>query len=58
MRKISNVFYITIGLIILAVGYGVAAADSFRNRDNINQILRFDYIRMVLHVAAIVSSCT
>ena len=29
MRKISNVFYITIGLIILAVGYGVAAAESF-----------------------------
>ncbi|WP_339252337.1 BCCT family transporter [Sporosarcina sp. FSL W8-0480] len=29
MRKISNVFYITIGLIILAVGYGVLAADSF-----------------------------
>ncbi|GEN84819.1 glycine betaine transporter OpuD [Sporosarcina luteola] len=29
MRKISNVFYITIGLIILAVGYGVIAADSF-----------------------------
>ncbi|MCM3709533.1 glycine betaine uptake BCCT transporter [Sporosarcina luteola] len=29
MRKISNVFYITIGLIILAVGYGVIAAESF-----------------------------
>ena len=29
MKKISNVFYITIGLIILAVGYGVLAADSF-----------------------------
>ena len=29
MRKISSVFYITIGLIILAVGYGVAAAESF-----------------------------
>lgn len=29
MRKISNVFYITIGLIILAVGYGVIAADNF-----------------------------
>lgn len=29
MRKISNVFYITIGLIILAVGYGVLASESF-----------------------------
>lgn len=29
MRKISNVFYITIGLIILAVGYGVFASDNF-----------------------------
>lgn len=29
MRKVSNVFYITIGLIILAVGYGVLASDSF-----------------------------
>ncbi|MCM3744425.1 BCCT family transporter [Sporosarcina luteola] len=29
MRKISNVFYITIALIILAVGYGVIAAESF-----------------------------
>ncbi|MBD7985451.1 BCCT family transporter [Sporosarcina sp. Sa2YVA2] len=29
MKKISNVFYITIGLIILAVGYGVLASDSF-----------------------------
>ncbi|WP_432363239.1 glycine betaine uptake BCCT transporter [Sporosarcina sp. UB5] len=29
MRKTSSVFYFTIGLIILAVGYGVAAADSF-----------------------------
>jgi glycine betaine transporter len=29
MRKISNVFYITIALIILAVGYGALAPDSF-----------------------------
>ncbi|WJY28392.1 MULTISPECIES: BCCT family transporter [Sporosarcina] len=29
MRKISNVFYITIGLIVLAVGYGVLAPKSF-----------------------------
>ncbi|MCG7343719.1 BCCT family transporter [Sporosarcina sp. ACRSL] len=29
MRNISNVFYITIGFIILAVGYGVVAAGSF-----------------------------
>ena len=29
MRKISNVFYITIGLIVLAVGYGVLAPESF-----------------------------
>lgn len=29
MRRISNVFYITIGLIILAVGYGVLAPESF-----------------------------
>ncbi|MBO1910455.1 BCCT family transporter, partial [Microvirga sp. 3-52] len=29
MRKISNVFYITMALIILAVGYGALAPDSF-----------------------------
>ncbi|MHA6260940.1 BCCT family transporter [Sporosarcina sp. CAU 1771] len=29
MKKISNVFYITIGLIILAVGYGAIAPESF-----------------------------
>ena len=29
MKKISNVFYITIGLIILAVGYGAFAPESF-----------------------------
>ena len=29
MRKISNVFYITIALIVLAVGYGVLAPESF-----------------------------
>ena len=29
MKKISNVFYITIGLIILAVGYGALAPESF-----------------------------
>ncbi len=29
MRKISNVFYITIGLIILVVGYGAIANESF-----------------------------
>ncbi len=29
MKNISKVFYITIGLIILAVGYGVIAPDSF-----------------------------
>ena len=29
MRRISNVFYITIALIILAVGYGALAPDSF-----------------------------
>lgn len=29
MKKISNVFFITIGLIILAVGYGALAPDSF-----------------------------
>lgn len=29
MKKISNVFYITIGLIILTVGYGVVASESF-----------------------------
>lgn len=34
MRKISNVFYITIGLIILAVGYGVIAAESFETVTN------------------------
>ncbi|AXI00210.1 BCCT family transporter [Sporosarcina sp. PTS2304] len=29
MRKISNVFYITIALIIITVGYGVIASESF-----------------------------
>ncbi len=32
MRKISNVFYIAIGLIVLAVVYGVLAPDSFAER--------------------------
>lgn len=31
MRKISNVFYITIALIIIAVGYGVFASESFES---------------------------
>ena len=29
MKKISNVFYITIGLIILTVGYGALAPENF-----------------------------
>ncbi|WP_301109791.1 BCCT family transporter [Sporosarcina sp.] len=29
MRKISNVFYLTIALIVITVGYGVFASDSF-----------------------------
>ncbi|QTD40414.1 BCCT family transporter [Sporosarcina sp. Te-1] len=59
MKKISNVFYITIGLIILAVGYGVLASDSFETvTTNIKSFVSSSfgwYYMMLLSVLLVLS---
>lgn len=59
MKKISNVFYITIGLIVLAVGYGVFASDSFETvTTNIKSFVSSSfgwYYMMLLSVLLVLS---
>lgn len=59
MKKISNVFYITIGLIVLAVGYGVLASDSFETvTTNIKSFVSSSfgwYYMMLLSVLLVLS---
>lgn len=59
MRKISNVFWITLALIILAVGYGAFASESFQSvTENMKQFITSSFgWYYLLVVSAIVLFC-
>ncbi len=48
MKKVSNVFWITVGLVVIAVLYGAFAPESFEQRDREYEGLHHFIIRLVL----------